>query len=186
MKSFLGGGISSLVKETSERSGPSWLGLTVVAGNSAPFRMFLHTFDERKANDLFVYMRGAFRADPKDIGIMNGGINSGAMARLQSFGCAIGLVSNIMPAKDVTSQFSVTRGGLRFNYQEHRFESVVTLRNISPLPVRGPISLVVDMSSGSAQLANANGHTCAISPGGRAFITLPMPQVILIAGQALE
>lgn len=186
MKNFLGSNISSFIKEPSEKSGEPWLGLTVVAGSNAPFRRFLHTFDKRQANDLFVYMRGAFRADPKDIGIINGGINSGAMSRLQSFGCSTGLVSNIMPAKDVTSQFTVTRGGLRLNYQEHRFESVVTLKNISASPVQGPISLVVDMSSGSVQLANAHGHTCVISPGGRAFITLPMPQVTLNAGQALE
>jgi hypothetical protein len=186
MKNFLGGSISSLIKEPSEKSAAPWLGLTVVAGSNAPFTRFLHTFDMRQANDLFVYMRAAFRADPKDIAIINGGINGGAMARLQSFGCATGLVSNTMPAKDVTSQFIVTHGGLRFNYQEHRFESVVTLTNISPRPVRGPISLVVDMSPGSVQLANAHGHTCIMTPVGRAFITLPMPQASLNAGQVLE
>jgi hypothetical protein len=131
-------------------------------------------------------MRNALRADPKDISIMNGGANYEAMNVLQSFGCALGLLPQVIPAKDVTNAVAVAHAGLRFNFQEHRFESAVTLKNISKEPIRAPISLVVDLSSSNTSLANAHAHTCVTQPAGRAFLTLPLPTDGFKPGQILE
>jgi len=185
MRNFLRS-LVSLGKEPAGQDAIPWLALTVVAGTDGRYRSFHRVFSRREAGDLFVYLRNAFRADPKDISIVNGGINAGAMSHLQAFGCATGLISDLMPADDVTKRVSVARGGLRFNPAEGRFESAVTLKNTSPLAIRGPVSLVVDLSSGNIELVNAHGHTCITKPMGRAFMTLPMPQETFTPGQALE
>jgi len=116
---------------------------------------------------------------------MNGSANYEAMNALQSFGCALALLPKAIPAKDVTNAVAVTRGGLRFNYQEHRFESTVTLKNISNQPIRAPISLVVDLL-GNTSLTNAHGHTCVTQPAGREFITIPIPTDQFKPAQVLE
>src|SRR5712692_418133 len=69
MQNFLGS-IIPLIKEP-ETGGIPWLSLTVVVGSDTPFKSFHRIFTQRQANDLFVYMRVAFRADPKDISIIN-------------------------------------------------------------------------------------------------------------------
>ncbi len=162
-----------------------WLSLLVVAGSGPQLKTFLGSVSRQKAGEFFILARNALRADPKDISIMNGAANYGAMSVLQSFGCALGLLPQAIPAKDVTKAVAVTRGGLRFNYQEHRFESSVSLRNISGEPIRAPISLVVDLSQ-NISLANAHGRTCVTTPVGREFITIPIPTEVFKPGQILE
>jgi hypothetical protein len=77
------------------------------------------------------------------------------------------------------------RRGLRFNYQEHRFECSVTLTNISNHAIRAPISLVVDLSP-NISLANAHGRTCITTPVGREFVTIPIPTQQFESGQTVE
>ena len=164
----------------------AWLSLVVVAGSGPQQKAFHGWVSRQKAGEFFILMRNALRADPRDISIMNGGANYEAMNVLQSFGCALGLLPQVIPAKDVTNAVAVARGGLRFNFQEHRFESTVTLKNISTEPIRAPISLVVDLSSSNTSLANAHAHTCVTQPAGRAFLTLPLPTEVFKPGQILE
>src|SRR5258708_4980548 len=147
---------------------------------------FVGSVSREKAGEFFILMRNALRADPKDISIMNGAANYEAMNVLQSFGCALGLLPQVIPAKDVTNAVSVTRGGLRFDYQERRFETTMTLKNISNAPIRAPISLVVDFSSGNVHVANAHARTCMTTPAGREFITIPIPTELFKPGQILE
>ena len=182
MKRFIGA-----VKDTviAKREGEPWLSLAVVGGKGGESRAFLGWVTRKKAGEFFILMRGALRADPKDITIMNGGANYEAMDALQSFGCALGLLPQEIPAKDVTNSVAVARRGLRFNYQEHRFECSVTLTNISNHAIRAPISLVVDLSP-NISLANAHGRTCVTTPVGREFVTIPIPTEQFKSGQTVE
>ena len=102
----------------------------------------------------------------------------------QSFGCAVGLLSEAIPARDVTKLVSVARGGLRFNMSTKHFECSITLTNDSRQSIRAPISLAVDLSL-NVTLVNAHGTTCAIHPMGRKFVTIPMPGQELRPLQAL-
>ena len=61
----------------------------------------------------------------------------------------------------------------------------MTIKNISAQPIRGPVSLVVNLS-GDATLWNAHGRTCVTKPVGLEFITLPMPADVLRPQDALE
>lgn len=182
MKRFIEG-MKSVVRPKPDAE--SWLSLAVVAGSGPQQKAFLGSVSREKAGEFFIRARNALRADPKDISIMNGAANYEAMNALQSFGCGLGLLPKVIPAKDVTNAVAVTRGGLRFNYQEHRFESIVTLRNISSEPIRAPISLVVDLSQ-NISLANAHARTCVTTPAGREFITIPIPAEVFKPGQILE
>jgi hypothetical protein len=168
-----------------KRETKAWLSLGVIAGTGREEKTFLGSISREKAGEFFIRIRNALRADPKDISIMNGAANYEAMNVLQSFGCALGLLPQVIPAKDVTNAVAVTRGGLRFNYQEHRFESTVTLRNMSSAAIRAPISLVVVLSS-NISLANAHARTCITTPAGREFITIPIPAELFEPGQILE
>ncbi len=162
----------------------SWLSVAVVAGWGKDVKAFLGSVSRAKASEFFVLMRGALRADPKDISIMNGGANYEAMTALQSYGCALGLLPTAIPAMDVTNAVSVRRSGLRFN-RERRFECTVTLTNTSQQAIRAPISLVVDLSS-NIRLANAHARTCITTPVGREFLTIPLPGDVFKPGQSLE
>jgi hypothetical protein len=170
---------------TPTRDAESWLSLAVVAGNGEEEKAFVGSVSRQKASEFFILARNALRADPKDITIMNGLANYEAMNILQSFGCAVDLLPSVIPAKDVTNEVAVTRSGLRFDYQRHRFESTVSLKNTSNQAIRAPISVVVDLSS-NISLANAHAHTCMARPEGRGFITLPIPTREFKPGQVLE
>lgn len=163
MKQFIEG-MKTVVR--AKMDAESWLSLMVVTRSGPQQKAFLGSVSREKAGEFFIRARNALRADPKDISIMNGAANYEAMNALQSFGCGLGLLPKVIPAKDVTHAVAVSRGGLRFNYQEHRFESIVTLRNISSEPIRAPISLVVDLSQ-NISLANAHARTCLTTPAGR-------------------
>ncbi len=163
-----------------------WLLLAVITGGRDEEKALIGSISREKAGDFFILARNALRADPKDISIMNGTANYEAMNVLQSFGCALGLLPEVIPAKDVTNAVAVTHSGLRFNFPEHRFESTVTLKNISSQPIRAPISLVVDFSSSNISLANAHARTCVTRPEGREFITIPLPTELFKPGQILE
>ncbi len=182
MKRFIGAVRDTVVAKREEEP---WLSLAVVGGKGRESRAFLGWVTRKKAGEFFILMRGALRADPKDITIMNGGANYEAMDALQSFGCALGLLPQEIPAKDVTNSVAVARRGLRFNYQEHRFECSVTLTNISNHAIRAPISLVVDLSP-NISLANAHGRTCMTTPVGREFVTIPIPTEQFKSGQTVE
>jgi len=175
--------VKSIVKPKLEEE--SWLSVVVVAGIGPQQKAFLGSVSRQKAGEFFILVRNALRADPKDMTIMNGAANYEAMNVLQSFGCGVGLVPQVILAKDVTNAVAVTRGGLRFDYHERRFETTVTLKNISNEPIRAPISLVVELSQ-NISLANAHAHTCVTKPAGREFITLPLPTNVFMPGQVLE
>lgn len=177
--------VGGLPQQAPDPSREPWLQLTVVSGTVGQYRTLVRSIPKTQANDFFVLARGALRADPKDISIMNGGANLGAMRTLQSFGCALGLLPEVIPAKDVSDAVAVSRSGLRFNDNTHRFECTVTLTNKSPAAIKGPISLVLDLSM-NVSLVNANGHTCVTKPVGREFVTFAMPEAVLRPGQALE
>jgi hypothetical protein len=162
-----------------------WLQLAVVCGTRGKYKSIVRSIPRDRANDFFILMRGALRADPKDISIMNGRANLEAMRTLQSFGCALGLLPEVIPARDVSDAVAVSRSGLRLNDNTHRFECTVTMTNRSASPIKGPISLVLELSM-NVSLANENGRTCVIIPVGREFVTFPMPQRLLRPGQSLE
>jgi len=183
MKRFIEVAKTAVTRKQEEEA---WLSLMVVTGIGPHEKTFVGSVSREKEGEFFILMRNALRADPKDISIMNGAANYEAMNVLQSFGCALGLLPQVIPAKDVTNAVSVTRGGLRFDYQERRFETTMTLKNISNAPIRAPISLVVDFSSGNVHVANAHAHTCMTTPAGREFITIPIPTDVFRPGQILE
>ena len=167
-------------------SSSEWLSVAVTANDSSAAQGFERWFDPGQAQTLFVYLRQALRADPKDITLMEGQANLEAMRTLQWWGCALGLLPNEIPAKDVSAQVRVVASGLRWNANTKRFESTATLTNTSAQPIRGPIALVVDFSQASVQLLNAHGTTCVTSPVGREFVNIPMPAEALAPGESLE
>jgi hypothetical protein len=67
-------------------------------------------------------------------------------------------------ALDVSSSIKVTRGGLTLNPVTGRYAQTITLANVSPTTITGPISLVLDSLSNNATLYNATGMTDALEP----------------------
>lgn len=178
--------VEDLLKQPSTRSGEPMFKIAFAAGpNGGRYKTFSASIHQNQANDFFILMRGALRADPRDISIMNGGANLEAMRALQSFGCVLGIVSSVVPAKDVSDRVSVTRSGLRFNQSSRQFECTVTLTNTSSAPVKAPISVVLELTA-NVNAVNPNGTTCATSPVGRPFFTFEMPLPVLPPGQSLE
>ncbi len=175
---------TALAAPAARRQTDAWLSLAVVAGRGRESKTFRGTVSREKSQEFFVLMRGALRADPKDISIMNGAANYPAMNALQSYGCALGLLPAEIPAKDVSASVAIARSGLRFS-PEHRFECTVTVTNTSNQAIRAPISVVVDLSS-NISLANAHGRTCVTTPVGREFVTIPIPSELFKPGQSLE
>ena len=165
------------------RQTDAWLSLAVVAGRGRESKTFWGAVSRERAQEFFVLMRGALRADPEDISIINRAANYPAMNALQSYGCALGLLPAEIPAKDVTASVAVARSGLRFN-SEHRL-SHSHMTNTSNQAIRAPISLVVDLSS-NISLANAHSRTCITMPVGREFVTIPIPSELFKPGQSLE
>ncbi len=164
----------------------AWVSFTFTVGQGASAVGIERTVDRAGAGEVFILLRNALRADPKDITLVEGRSNIQAMYTLQWWGCAQGLLPEAIPAKEVTGQVRVTTSGARWNERTRRFESTATVTNTSPQAIRGPIALVVDFTEAFIRVRNACGTTCVTTPVGREFINLPMPAEMLAPGQALE
>ena len=156
-----------------------WLSAIAAAGPAGHIKGFEAQLDQSQAAECFVLMRGVLRADPKDVTLMEGKSNVNAMRTLQGWGCALGLLPQSIPAKDVSSFVRVETDGLQYNPFTKRFGTTAKLTNISNAAIQGPISLVI-YPGVNVSLANAMGNTCITTPSGREFVNVPMP------GQNLE
>jgi hypothetical protein len=94
------------------------------------------------------------------------------------------VTANFVPcgcAMDVSGSVSVVRGPYVFNLGTQRFVQTVTLSNISPNTLTGPISLVLDSLSVDATLVSPTGLTDALfSPVGSPYVNA---NVALAPGQ---
>ena len=72
-------------------------------------------------------------------------------------------------ADDSTSKILVSRSGFRLNRATGRYVQTVTLKNISALPIQGPVSLVLDGLSSNATLFGASGTTGCATPLGSSY-----------------
>lgn len=73
---------------------------------------------------------------------------------------------------DVTPHLQITRGGLRLNRTTQRYVQTITIKNTSPQPIAGPVSLVFDHLSSNATLYGITGTTTLMPPSGSPFINL--------------
>lgn len=162
-----------------------WVSCTVTVGTPGQVKGVEFTFDHHSAGELFVLMRGSLRADPKDATLMEGQSNLDAMRTLQGWGCALGLLPQAIPARDVSKQVRVTTRGLQLNRKTHRFETTATLTNVSDQEIQGPVAVVI-LPGVNVSLANAHGTTCVTSPSGREFLNVPMPAPLLRPQESLE
>lgn len=76
----------------------------------------------------------------------------------------IGASAASQPAK--LTVLTVTRGGLVLNRRTNQVTQQVTLKNVSPHNLTGPVYLVLDSLSSNTTLVNANGTT-----GGSPYVT---------------
>ncbi len=71
--------------------------------------------------------------------------------------------------QDITSQVLVTRGGFRLNHTTGHFTQTLSVTNLGPGPVTGPISVVFDNLPVSASLFGTSGATLCEVPNGSPF-----------------
>lgn len=82
-----------------------------------------------------------------------------------------GIASNLFTvtvdcAANLTSEVTVTRGPLSYNFLTARFVGSVTVKNTGANAYVGPVSLVLDNLSPNATLANASGTASCNLPSG--------------------
>ncbi len=77
-----------------------------------------------------------------------------------------------IPATDVSSQITFTRGDFRYRPGTNTFAQIVTLTNSGSTTINGPINLALDFLSRNGRLANSSGKTSATSPRGNPYITV--------------
>ena len=179
-------GLSRVHREMSTAEAAPFLSCTVTLGESGAVQRTEVRLNDRAAKEWFVLLRGAFRADPKDIQLIEGSANLNAMQTLQSWGCGLGLLPSDIPARDVTAQTRVAVGGMRRNATLQRFENTVTLTNTSNQAIKAPIALVVVPAVLNISLVNAQGTTCVTRPSGLSFINLSMAAAALEPGESVE
>jgi hypothetical protein len=75
-------------------------------------------------------------------------------------------------AKDVTSEFTITRTGFRYDHSTGLFALIGSVTNTSGSPIAGPISLVVDDLPAGASLYGISGDTLCAAPQGSPFIDI--------------
>jgi len=121
---------------------------------------------------LFQALRSAFDGD------------AAALQAINDMGCRITLLPPGVP-NDVTTNASVAVSGLRLNRTTGLFVGTATVTNNSGSSISGPISLVFELPGG-VSLANSDGHTCATTPEGRAFINLPLQNNALAPGASVQ
>jgi hypothetical protein len=73
-------------------------------------------------------------------------------------------------ARESTSAFGITPGGVTLNPITRRYVQTVTLRNNSGATITGPISLVLDNLTVGVALWNATGTTSLMLPAGSRYI----------------
>ncbi|MEI6084335.1 MAG: MBG domain-containing protein [Verrucomicrobiota bacterium] len=77
-----------------------------------------------------------------------------------------------VPADNISSQVTVTRGALTYNYTTQRFVQMITVKNNSAASIQGVFSLALDSLSGNASLYNKTGNTSAAAPSASSYIDL--------------
>lgn len=77
-------------------------------------------------------------------------------------------------AVDVTSQFSIVRGGFRLDPATQRYLQTVTITRTASGTMMGPFAFALENLSSNATLYNASGTTSCIAPGS--------PYVVVNAG----
>lgn len=75
-------------------------------------------------------------------------------------------------ATNVTGQVQVIRGGFNYVSATQHFVQQMTLKNVSPTPITGPISLILDNLSRNSTLYNKTGDTMATSPTGSPYVNV--------------
>jgi hypothetical protein len=98
------------------------------------------------------------------------------------------LVSEV-PAVDISSQLQIKATKPRLDKRTNLVKQVLTIKNLSGVPVRGPISIVFDNlqnEGGSINLVNQDGQiqTPALAPTGSGYKNVPMPRNNLLARKA--
>ncbi|MCG3147259.1 MAG: hypothetical protein PCFJNLEI_00698 [Verrucomicrobiae bacterium] len=77
-----------------------------------------------------------------------------------------------VPANNISSQVTVTRGGARMILPSRRYVQTVTIKNTSSAAITGPVSLALDSLSSNASLYNKAGITSATAPAGKPYVTV--------------
>jgi hypothetical protein len=93
-----------------------------------------------------------------------------ASQMLSQLGCDVGITSSTKPS-DVTTAFTVKLSGVRLRRSDGLFVADLQVTNNSAGSPPAPVSVVLGLA-GNVRLANPDGHTCAVAPGGKAFINL--------------
>ncbi len=78
-------------------------------------------------------------------------------------------------ATDVTTQFSITRGGYRYIPATRRFQQTVTITRTASGSLAGPFAFALESLSSNATLYGASGTTTCIAPGSPYVIVDPGP-----------
>lgn len=85
-------------------------------------------------------------------------------------------------AEDLGGSVQITRGGLALNRLSNTFDATVTVRNISAVPLLGPLKLALT-SATPANVALYNSH--GRLPSGAAYIELPLADGTLAPGASV-
>jgi hypothetical protein len=82
------------------------------------------------------------------------------------------------------SQFTVTRGGYRYNNTTKRYTQVVTFKNNASQALSGRLSLVLANLSANASLVDQSGLTNCAAPANSVYIDIPLPSGLPAGGTA--
>ena len=115
-----------------------------------------------------------------DVGEYEWSPNSGGALVLKQGGANC---SRMVTGVDVTANVKLTWQGFKFDSKAGRFIQSVGITNTGSVPLRGPLSIVVDALSSNATLANATGKVdCA--PLANSYVDVQVPGDILAPGQS--
>jgi hypothetical protein len=89
-----------------------------------------------------------------------------------------------VPVSDVTGQLSIS--GKFFGLPNHKVEEIVTLTNIGPTPIIGPLSLVLDYLNAGDVLPSPTGITVKNKPVGSPYVDVLPPNGFLGIGQSVQ
>lgn len=109
--------------------------------------------------------------------------NPSALMAINTFGCAID-ANPAGLASDVTSSASIQLSGVRLDREGNHFVGTLTIENIGPSAIAGPISVVIALPP-NVHLANLDGYTCRRAPAGRRYLDV-LTSGALGVGQSLS
>lgn len=123
-------------------------------------RVFESIVDETNGRLLIAKMQAAFSGD------------ANALRLTTECGCRMSLLYDNPPA-EVTQVVSVKCGGFRQVRKSDQYAARVRVTNSSGVTLQAPVTLLPGIIGENVELVGEGGWTCAIEPGGEAYLTLP-------------